>query len=125
MWHKLPYLVTKADMQEIMGLCLAEWQEPTYLGVGTIKVGVICSMQTTNEKKKKEVEKVATHERVSQNKKDVAHKVVAEKYHYESELLQNKCVAKKHVGKEHAEKVDTMGVNALASQHKEAQEQSE
>lgn len=34
LWHKLMYLVSKMDMQEIVGIWLAEWCELTKLGVG-------------------------------------------------------------------------------------------
>lgn len=41
-WHKLPYLVSETNVQEIVGSWLAEWCQPIDIGAGTSKGGEIC-----------------------------------------------------------------------------------
>lgn len=59
-------------------------------------------MQTTAEKKNKEVEKAVVYDKAAQKKKDIVGKVATKKEHAEKELV---------------EKIDTVEVEALDSQH--------
>lgn len=38
-WHKIPYLVSETNVQDIVGSYRVEWCGPTHIGVGTSKGG--------------------------------------------------------------------------------------
>lgn len=78
-WHVLPYLVSKTDVQEVVGYWLLEWNESTMLEVGTSKGTQI----STTQKQKEAAQKAART--LAEKKKKEAAKATEEKAQIEEE----------------------------------------